>query len=233
MVAPRPLGRNAASLKYDLLAALSAHALAATPANQTLALRLIALITARYNWQRDEVVIGHLQLATLWSVTERTVKREMAKLKTLGWLTVLRPGARGRVTAYRLHLDRILSETSSSWHAVGPDFAERLTAMGTMAEAKVLHVNFTTQQPVNSAHPGWTRVLAALAMADPALHENWFRHLTLLGCEARRLSLTAPTTFMASYVARHHGDRLLREASAVFGPLDEIAIAGGDRTTPV
>jgi hypothetical protein len=39
----------------------------------------MALITMRYNWQRDELTTGQGEIAPLWSVDERTVKREMAR----------------------------------------------------------------------------------------------------------------------------------------------------------
>ena len=76
----RPVGREAASKKYDILSALMAHALSLDPASQKLALRLMSLITTRYNWQRDELTIGQTEIARLWCVDPRTVKREMAKL---------------------------------------------------------------------------------------------------------------------------------------------------------
>ena len=49
----RPVGREAAARKYDLLSAMMAHALAGDQNRQRLVLRLMALITTRYNWQRD------------------------------------------------------------------------------------------------------------------------------------------------------------------------------------
>ena len=80
----KPVGRNASALKYDILSALAVHALAGDKHRQRLILRLSALITTRYNWQRNELSMGRDEIARLWSVDERTVKREMARLRTLG-----------------------------------------------------------------------------------------------------------------------------------------------------
>ena len=44
----------------------------------------MALITTRYNWQRDELTMGQGEIARLWSVDDRTVKREMARLAGAG-----------------------------------------------------------------------------------------------------------------------------------------------------
>lgn len=124
----RAVGREAAAKKYDLLSAMMAHGLAGDKHRQRLVLRLMALITTRYNWQRDELTIGQREIARLWCVDERTVKREMAKLRGLGWIEVKRQGARGRVSVLGLNLERILLDTKAEWPNVGPDFVERLAA---------------------------------------------------------------------------------------------------------
>ena len=122
----RPVGRGASALKYDLLTALGAHALAAAPAEQKRVLRLMTLITARYNWGADVLAVGQREIASLWSCTDRTVKREIAVLKGRGWLVVKRQGARGRVSEFRLDLERMLGDTRAAWDQVGPDFTARL-----------------------------------------------------------------------------------------------------------
>ena len=75
------VGRDAAVRKYDALSALMAFALAGDPNRQRLVLRLMALITTRYNWQRNELAMGQREIARLWCVDERTVKRDMARLR--------------------------------------------------------------------------------------------------------------------------------------------------------
>jgi len=111
MLSTKVVGRAAASRKYDILTALATYALARKKHEHRLVLRLISLVTARYNWQRDELAIGQREIARMWSVDERTVKREMAKLRGLGWLVVKRQGARGRVTEYGLDIAAILEMT--------------------------------------------------------------------------------------------------------------------------
>lgn len=93
MQVAKPVGRNAPAIKYDILSALTVHALSGDKHRQRSILRVIALITTRYNWRSNELSIGREEIARLWSVNERTVKREMAKLRTMGWITVKRPAA--------------------------------------------------------------------------------------------------------------------------------------------
>ena len=130
------VGRNAAAQKYDILTALGSYALACDKHQQRLVLRLITLVTARYNWGRNELAVGQREIARLWSVDERTVKREMAKLRALGWLVVHRQGARGRVTQYGMSIEHILESTRDTWKNVGPDFDLRM--QGDPEPAKVV-----------------------------------------------------------------------------------------------
>jgi len=77
-------GPQAGSLKYDLLTALSVVGLHGSPTLQCSMLRLSAMVTARYNWRLDEISIGQAELARIWGVNERTVKREMKRLTGQG-----------------------------------------------------------------------------------------------------------------------------------------------------
>ena len=77
----RPTGRGASSRKYDILTALGAFALRGSKHEQRRMLRFMLLITARYNWRRDRLSVGQREIAMMWSCDERTVKREMARLK--------------------------------------------------------------------------------------------------------------------------------------------------------
>ncbi|MFN3615195.1 MAG: hypothetical protein ACK4WC_11650, partial [Rubrimonas sp.] len=96
-----PAGRGAG--KYDVLSALALAGLGGRGLPPQRALRLIALITTRYNWAADSLSVGHDELTRLWGVSRRTVIREIDALREAGVLTVLRPGRKGRVTAYRLN----------------------------------------------------------------------------------------------------------------------------------
>ncbi len=139
MLAGKAVGRKASTKKYDILTALGAFALAQDKGLQRLALRLMVLITARYNWRLNELSMGQKEIARLWAVNERTVKREMAKLRSLGWLSTKTPAARGRVATYAIDFHRISASTQESWPSVGPDFVAR---MADLFPAKVVKVDF-------------------------------------------------------------------------------------------
>ena len=49
MLSPKPVGRDAAARKYDIITALGAYALAGGKHDHRLVLRFITLVTARYN----------------------------------------------------------------------------------------------------------------------------------------------------------------------------------------
>ncbi|MEM9197593.1 MAG: hypothetical protein AAGD12_07040 [Pseudomonadota bacterium] len=118
-----------AARRHDLLAALALHGLAAGVSGHRLTLRLILLLTARYNWQTDRLAIGRDEIARLWQVDPRTVRREMARLRKLGWLEIRRAAARGRVAVYGLGLPRLLADLAPVWPKLGPDFAARGAAL--------------------------------------------------------------------------------------------------------
>ncbi|WP_299842632.1 DnaA N-terminal domain-containing protein [uncultured Paracoccus sp.] len=207
----RPVGREASAKKYDLLSALMAHALAGDQHRQRLVLRLMALITTRYNWQRDELTMGQREMARLWCVDERTVKRDMARLKALGWVVVKRQGARGRVSVLGLGLERIMLDTRAEWAHIGPDFVERAGGAAPVPESTV--VPFRPRGAVEAGDGTWGAACRQLAGEDPALYEAWFAALSEAGCEGGVLVLIAPTRFHASYVAGHFIGRLLSAAS--------------------
>jgi hypothetical protein len=102
--ATRLTGTGAGAKKYDVLSALALAGLDNSALPSQRALRFIALITIRYNWAADVLSVGHAELERLWSVSKRTVIREMDALRGLGLLVVLRPGRKGKVTTYRLDI---------------------------------------------------------------------------------------------------------------------------------
>ena len=97
----RVTGPGSGVHKYDILTAVAIAGLHGSTTQQVSALRLISLITARYNWQRNELSIGQAEMARLWGVNERTAKREVKRLLAMGLLDVKRAGVRGRVASYR------------------------------------------------------------------------------------------------------------------------------------
>jgi hypothetical protein len=201
----KPVGAQAAARKYDLITALGAFALAQGKPQQKLVLRLITLLTARYNWVRDELTVGQREIASLWACDERTVKREMAKLRDLGWLVVRRQGARGRVTEYRLDIARMLDGTRDHWQAVGPDFAQRLSGEGDQTAV----VPFPTRPvPAPEGDTLWARAGAVLLRDDATIWGAWLAALREERCADGCLTLRAPNRFHAHYVQTHLLERV-------------------------
>ena len=228
MLASKPVGRDAATKKYDILSAMMAYALARDKLTQRLVLRLMSLITTRYNWQRDELSMGQREIAKLWSVDERTVKREMAKLKSRSWLKVKRAGARGRVTLYGFNMDLVLKETEMEWPKIGPDFVERLTAMtGSTAqnthESNVVPFNAKVSAPVDDGSL-WASSAIILFTEDSTIFAAWFQQLNEASREGRCLHLTAPTKFHATYVETHLADMILRAVWQVDADIQSVRI---------
>jgi len=210
MIVARTVGQNAAVKKYDMLTGLGAFALSQDKGMQRLVLRLITLITARYNWRRDEVTIGRREIARLWQVNERTVKREMAKLKGLGWVEVKRAGTRGRVTTYRLKLDDMLGATRPAWDNVGPDYAQRMAVMcdGQAAQntagSVVPFVPKSQAGGPDSADVSlWGQAKNRLYSSDNSHYLAWIAPLRDCGERDDRMHLRAPSKFHAHYVQTH------------------------------
>ena len=224
----RPVGRQAASRKYDLITALGVHACRGDKHFQRLVLRFITAIVARYNWQTDELSIGQRELAALWSVDERTVKREMAKLRGLGWLVQKRAAVRGRVAIHGLDLPAILASTRPDWDAVGPDFIDRMAGPQPTADQATPNV-VAFPGPTPAALPEdatvWERVQSRLATEDPAAFNMWFRQLTQVNVSGGCLDLVAPSRFHAAYVTTHHLIRLLAAARRQDGSIRVVKVS--------
>lgn len=215
-------GPGAGVQKYDVLTALGTFALAADRSTQRRILRLITLVTARYNWARDELSIGRSDLARLWSVNERTVKRELGALKTLGFLNVKRPGARGRVTTYALDLQAIEQASEPVWDNVGPDFRARMDEQGTNAPStKILPF---PSSPRSSEEQVWIKARAILKAADPARAKAWFEPITAATRSGGTLLLTAPSEFHANYVNTHLIGEVIRAVSRVDPTLTSVQL---------
>jgi hypothetical protein len=209
----RPAGRNAAVIKYDLLTALGALGCAGDKHQQRLVLRFVTLIVARYNWAADELAAGQREIAALWAVDERTVKREMARLRELGWLVTKRPAARGRVAVHGLDLPAILSATAARWNHVGPDFAARMGGREDAGEGAAQNppqgnvISFPAV-PRPEGQGVWSRIQTMLHAENPALFSAWFAALQELPGDGTRLQLRAPSRFHAVFVETHHLMRL-------------------------
>ncbi|WP_170334653.1 DnaA N-terminal domain-containing protein [Ruegeria arenilitoris] len=212
----KPVGRNAPALKYDILSALAVHALSGDKHRQRSILRIMSLITTRYNWRNNELSIGREEIARLWSVDERTVKREMAKLRGLGWIAVKRPAVRGRVAVYELDLKQIMLDTSTVWPVIGTDFAERMGHEPEVEPSNI--VPFAVKSPLaqTDGDEVWSAVQAALHGRDPELWSSWFQHLTEVERAGGVATLMAPSRFMADYIAQKWSGRIL----AAYGRTD-------------
>lgn len=213
--------------KYDVLTALGTFALAADRSTQRRVLRLITLITARYNWRNRELTVGRKEIARLWSVDERTVKREIGALKTMGFLEVKRPGARGRVTAYAVNLDRIMQASQEDWSRVGPDFAERMTAMAGQGPTTAERTVIPFPQAEVDTTSEWARAKAMLREVDAARFAAWFGPLVREGREGDTVRLRAPSMFHAEYVETHLLGEIVRALVAAEGRVVQVQLVTG------
>lgn len=224
MLQKKPVGRNAAAMKYDIISALGAFALAQDRTRQRRILRLITLMTARYNWARDELAVGQREIARLWACDERTVKREMARLRADGWLVVRRQGARGRVSEYSLNRDQILLDTRPIWPAIGPDFVLRLDGAEPGGDVVPLGATVNVAAPDMSEGTEWALARGVLHREDAAAFGSWMQALTRVTREGGRLSLRAPSRFHAAYVQTHLLGRITAACRAVDDGVSAVVI---------
>lgn len=211
----RLTGPGAGSEKYDLLTAMAVNGLAMGGVTQSSMMRLMALVTARYNWALDELSIGQKDMAILWSVDERTAKRETKRLIEAGLLEVKRPGVRGRVAVYRLNAAEVYRRSEPHWTNVGSDFQSRMgsrtatSLAGSPPGETVVKVDFTTrsradpQLPQQEAADPWQRAQRRLAEQQPTIFAAWFASLKLAAIREDQVHLVAPSRFAAQYVTTH------------------------------
>lgn len=235
-------GPGAGAMKYDLLTALGAFALGADKHTQRRVLRLMTLITARYNWAQDEVTVGRTEMAQLWGVTERQVKRELGALKTMGFLELKRAGARGRVSAYRLGMSAILESTAVAWTNVGHDFAERMEGHAASGQGPQAAASDGQRSvipfPGSSRETGrseegqsdaagareWMRIRHALELRNRAIFTAWFAPLQQKSFADGRLVLRAPTPFHADYVSARLLEPLRSAASEAAPEVQQVEV---------
>ncbi len=215
MQVAKPVGRNAPALKYDILSALAVYALSGDKHRHRSVLRIVTLITTRYNWRSNELSIGREEIARLWSVNERTVKREMAKLRSAGWVAVKRPAARGRVAVYELDLKQIMLDTVEIWPVIGPDFQDRMQ-QEPAGDSNVVPFQAKPSLPPPNGEDLWGQVQSILHGRDPELWASWFQHLHEAERAGGQVTLVAPSRFMADYIAQKWTARVL----AAYGRID-------------
>ncbi|PLS21504.1 DnaA N-terminal domain-containing protein [Neptunicoccus cionae] len=227
----RLTGPEAGALKYDILTALTLIGLNGTTTQQMTVLRLTALVTARYNWRANELSVGQRDMARMWAVNERTVKREIKRLLDSQILTCKRQGVRGRVGAYVLNLAAIAKLSADQWDTIGPDFAERMAGYFPQRVENVVKVDFAAAslpssepEPKETRSGTWRAVQQALRSKDEAIHNNWYSRLSLKVCKDRKAEILAPSRFVANYIQTHLFDELHHALEQEFGILDEIRI---------
>lgn len=228
MDAKKLTGSKAGSHKYDLLTAITVVGLHGNPGFQTSMLRLTALITARYNWRLDEFSVGQRDMARMWCVNERTVKREIKRLLEAQIITCKRQGVRGRVGAYKLNFNEIYRRSRSIWTAVGPDFDERMQTNLPQINSTVVTVNFAKDEFSKDrsvqGRGEWRHVLQRLKAAEPEVYSNWYSQLLLVALEESTLTIKAPSRFIARYVQTNLDKSLVNAAEAELGPVDRLVV---------
>lgn len=226
--ARRLTGPGAGVAKYDILTAIGLIGMRPCGLGDVPILRLIAAVTARYNWRSDEMVIGQKELARIWGVAERTAKREVKRLTSARILLVKRAGVRGRVASYSLNMAEIARLSRPHWEEVGLDFAERM-AVHEPIDTKVVRVNFAAVGPEEPEGQGgtWGSVRGRLRADDPVAFANWYDQLTYLGQEEGEVHLKAATPFVARYVETHLAGPLAAAIKAELGPSVRLRIECG------
>ncbi|SFP43484.1 hypothetical protein [Tranquillimonas alkanivorans] len=225
MQSRRITGVGAGVVKYDILTALSLIGLTGSPGFRTSMLRLISMVTSRYNWINDEVSVGQRDLARMWGVDERTVKREIKRLTAANLIVCTRPGVRGRVAAYRLNRAEVLRLSRDRWGDVGTDFADRMDGHAEDETPRVVKVDFGRKAQSAAAGQGtWAATRQRLEREDPALFGAWFQHVDCETFTRDAVVLTCAKRFVASYIETHLSARLMSAVEAELGPVDRLTI---------
>jgi len=228
MDAKKLTGVKAGSLKYDLLTALAVSGLHLDARQQIATARLVALITARYNWRQDEFCVGQRDLARMWNVTERTVKREIKYWLDQRLVICKRQGVRGRVGAYRLNYAEIYRMSQPFWENVGPDFVERMAETNPVREAKVVAVDFRNPQvapePPETDHQTWRAACQRMRQLHPEHYSNWLGALSYGTDDGRILVLNTQNRFVAHYIQTHLMGVLSEAVEATIGTRKRIEV---------
>lgn len=223
----KPVGHGAASRKYDLLTALGALALSARPGEQRLILRLMVAITARYNWATDSLAVAQTELARLWSVDERTVKRAMAEYRDRGWLRLKRQAARGRVAEYGLGIEHLLAASRPVWGSVGTDFETRLSPDVRVEATPECATIVPFPTPATECGV-WPDALRMLTQDDPVTARTWLQGLREGRRANDRLHLIARGRYQATYLRTHLTGRLLAALMRVDPQISALTIEHED-----
>jgi hypothetical protein len=212
------------SAKFDLHTALLCAAMASSPAEKELLIRLAALITARYNWQAGSVRTTHRQLEDLWSCSRSTVKRSLAELERRGFVCDRWRGVRGEASRIFLDIRAILEATRPFWALAGTDVVARLETVTYPAETSTSSsepetVTSTVESgraPTFAVPPagGLARHLYDVLREQSALTnaalERWIKPLSITEVSANHIVVEAETRFVADYVEKSFGNEIER-----------------------
>lgn len=221
MVLKKFSGAQAAVQKYDIITALSVLGLNGSAGDLLTYTRLISLLTARYNWRLDELSIGQNDMARMWGVTPRTVKREIKKLLAAEVLVCKRQGVKGRVAVHRLNYTRVYQLSEPHWAAVGSDYAARMDEKAPKPADNVVRIAFDPPQlptKIETNSPQWQSICNRLLAEDQSRYSAWYAKLDFVAFDGERVQLRARGSFVAQYVKTHLTDRLMYELTAEFGP---------------
>lgn len=220
-------GPQAGSAKYDVLTALSLIGFDRGGAAQVSVLRLISLITARYNWRQDALCVCQRDMSRIWGVTERTAKREVKAWIDGRLMIRTRAGVRGRAGAYRLDLIEIRHQAAPLWARIGPDYVER---MAPSTELIVAEQTEDAPEPdgVEVAPGTWSAAARRLRRTDPVKHAAWFAGLRPSNEDAKTIVLIAPTRFEAHYIETHLMRLLADAVEAEIGPGRRVILRAED-----
>ncbi len=186
-------------------------------------MRLGSILTARYNWRRDELSMGQKEMAALWGVGERTVKREVKHWLATGLLICTRNGVRGRVAAYKLNLHRLGEMTQPIWDIVGPDFAERMRLLIPGGDRVIRLETHRTGPETIEEQKGWAAVSNKLKARFPSQHDAWIAPLSVTK-DTEMLVLETKNAFSAEYIKTHFGRDIVEAAHAEWGREMQIVI---------
>ena len=221
----RMVGPGSGAVKYDILTAITVAGLNGSARDQIAMMRLCSLITARYNWRRDELSMGQQEMAALWGVGSRTVKREVKRWLETGLLICTRPGVRGRVAAYRLNFLRLCETTEPIWPLMGQDFVDRMAALKPGGDRVIRLDAVRATLRSNTDLSGWDAVTLNLEHQFPTQHGAWIAPLIAKDSDAGLL-LEAKSAFAAEYVKTHFGRDIADAVAAEWGSPRPITIRG-------
>ncbi len=220
MVLKKLSGVQAAVQKYDIITALSVLGLNGSAGDLLTYTRMISLLTARYNWRLDELSTGQAEMARMWGVTPRTVKREVKKLLNAEILVCKRQGVKGRVAVYRLNYIQIYRLSEPYWSAVGSDYAGRMAEKTPRPTDNVVRLEFEhagTAEPITTTSPQWQAICTRLMAEDRSRYTAWYAKLEFIGYSGGVVQLRAQGSFVAQYVKMHLTERLMHELALEFG----------------